>query len=87
MRHFIYRLTKNRIGYYNKLTGKKIYLKINDIIPEGFIKGLMPTTGKKLKTPDSIFKSVIDCMNILSLTRYQINKNIKNLINWEYINE
>jgi hypothetical protein len=77
----------NRIGCYNPHTLEKRYVVHGTDIPVGFIKGLPPTTGKKIHTPHGIFNSVAECMSNIKLTRYQILCNIKNKSNWFYIKD
>lgn len=79
--------TKNRIGCYNPYTLEKRYVVHETDIPTGFVKGLPPTTGKKIHTPHGIFNSVAECMSNIKLTRYQILCNIKNKSNWFYIKD
>lgn len=79
--------TKGRIGYYNPNTLEKRYLSKDEAIPEGFIIGLPPTTGKKLNTPYGIFESVSKCMAATNLTRYAIERKIKENTDWFYIKE
>lgn len=76
---------KNKIGYHDPLTKRKIYLNADEQPPEGFIKGLPPTTGKGVNTPHGSFNSVQECMRYFGITRYQIQQNINNSIEWSYI--
>ena len=79
--------TKGRIGCYNAVTLEKCYVDKNELVPEGFIIGLPPTTGKKLSTPFGIFESVAKCMVATNLTRYTIERKIKQEDDWFYIKE
>lgn len=78
---------KGRIGYHNPITLEKKYLLKDEILPEGFVFGLPPTTGKKLSTPYGIFESVAKCMGATNLTRYAIECKIKKDDSWFYIKD
>jgi len=77
--------TKNRIGCYNPNTMEKKYVTNIEEIPTNWVRGVPPTTNKKIQTPDKIYCSIKDCMEDLHLTRYQISKNINTLKGWNYI--
>jgi hypothetical protein len=79
--------TKGRIGCHNPITKEKRYINPNDTLPDGFIRGLLPTTGKKLQTPFGIFDSVSKCMEYTKLTRHAIQSRIKNDSTWFYIKD
>ena len=72
---------------YNPTTLEKRYILKGDKLPEGFITGLPPTTGKKLNTPYGVFDSVAKCMVSTKLTRYAIECNLKQDKEWFYIKD
>ena len=80
-------ITKGRIGCYNPITLEKRYIHKDDILPEGFIFGGIPTTGKKLSTPYGVFDSIAKCMKNTNLTRYAIECKIKQDNEWFYVGE
>ena len=80
-------ITKGRIGCHNPITLEKKYLRKDEALPEGFVVGLPPTTGKKLSTPYGIFESVSKCMAATKLTRYAIECKIKKDNSWFYIKD
>ena len=77
--------TKGRIGCHNPLTLEKKYLLKGEVLPEGFVIGLPPTTGKQVSTPYGIFESVVECMTATKLTRYAIECKVKKDDSWFYI--
>jgi hypothetical protein len=74
--------TKNRIGCYHPVTLEKRYVINKDDIPPDFVRGVPPTTSKKIQTPHGEFSSIVECMGKLNLTRYQIKCNIKKYNDW-----
>lgn len=79
--------TRGRVACYDPITLEKKYLLKDESLPEGFIIGLPPTTGKKLSTPYGIFESVAKCMLATNLTRYAICNKIAKENDWFYIKE
>lgn len=77
--------TVGKIGCYNPNTLEKRYVVAIEDIPDGYIRGIAPTTGKKLNSPFGIFDSVAHCMKITGLTRYAIDINIIKDPSWYYI--
>jgi len=75
------------IGFFLPADLEKKYIRKGDTLPEGFVVGLPPTTGKRLSTPHGVFDSVAKCMGTTNLTRYAIECKIKQDTEWFYIKD
>lgn len=79
--------TKNKIGIHNPETGEKRYIRDKSECPVGFVLGLPPTTGKRIITPYGTFITIVQCMNQLNMTRWEIMKCVKSNPEWQIVNE
>lgn len=80
--------TANRIACHDPIMGKKKYVKKIEDMPEGYVVGLPPTTGKRVLTPFGVYETIAKAVNSLNVSRFQIMKKVKEEPQlWKILNE